>query len=192
MAAGIRADGTGMVRVVRTPGIAEAIASVAPALVVDEVDVSGPSTAAWLRAAGWAEAAILVAAARGADKITSPWGSWASAAFTPDGSLDIEVSCGPPLDEIVLRSYCVGAAHMGLSWVRSEGLAVDEQGRIHDLTIRSFGILRARDMPDVRVSFVDDQRDPINGSDAVFAAVALAAWKADGLAPQWPTRRGSP
>jgi CO/xanthine dehydrogenase Mo-binding subunit len=108
-----------------------------------------------------------------------------------DGTLDIEVSCGPPLDEIVLRSYCVGAAHMGLSWVRSEGLYVDDEGKVHDLTIRSFGILRARDMPDVRVTFADEGGEPVNGSDAVFAAVALAAWKAEGLAPEWPTRRGS-
>jgi len=28
-------------------------------------------------------------------------------------------------------------------------------------------------------------------SDAVFAATAAAAWLADGLAPQWPTRRGA-
>ena len=31
---------------------------------------------------------------------------------------------------------------------------------------------------------------PVNGSDAVFAATAAAAWLAEGLAPEWPTRRG--
>jgi len=30
---------------------------------------------------------------------------------------------------------------------------------------------------------------PVNGSDAVFAAAAAAAWLADDLAPRWPTRR---
>jgi aerobic-type carbon monoxide dehydrogenase small subunit (CoxS/CutS family) len=190
IAAGVRADGTGVIRVVRTPGIAEAIAAVTPQLVVEEVDHAGPGTGSWLRAAGWAEAAIVVAAATGSDTITSPWGSWARAKLADDGSIDIEVSCGDPLDAVVLRSYCVGAAHMGLSWVRSEALAVDAEGRIHDLTIRSFGILRARDMPDVRVTFTDEGGEPVNGSDAVFAAVALAAWKADGLPPEWPTRRG--
>jgi hypothetical protein len=29
----------------------------------------------------------------------------------------------------------------------------------------------------------------VNGSDVVFAAVALAAWRASGDAPQWPTMR---
>ncbi len=38
-----------------------------------------------------------------------------------------------------------------LGWVTSEGLAVDEAGEVHDLTIRSFGILRAKDMPRVVV-----------------------------------------
>ena len=31
--------------------------------------------------------------------------------------------------------------------------------------------------------------EPVNGSDAVFAAVALAAWRAGGFAPRWPTMR---
>jgi hypothetical protein len=30
----------------------------------------------------------------------------------------------------------------------------------------------------------------VNGSDAVFAAVAAARWLADGLPPEWPTDRG--
>jgi hypothetical protein len=58
-----------------------------------------------------------------------------------------------------------------------------------DLTIRSFGILRARDMPPVHVEIQPSDDPPVNGSDAVFAAVALAAWREDGLAPEWPTRR---
>ncbi len=62
VAAGIRTDGTGVIRVVRTPGIAEAIASVAPGLRVEEVDVAGPPTSCELRGAGWVEAAVLQAA----------------------------------------------------------------------------------------------------------------------------------
>ncbi len=61
IAAGVRADGTGIVRVARTPGIVEAIGSVAPGLVVEEVDVVGPPTTRAARAAGWAEAAVLLA-----------------------------------------------------------------------------------------------------------------------------------
>jgi hypothetical protein len=30
---------------------------------------------------------------------------------------------------------------------------------------------------------------PLNGSDAVFAAVAAARWLADGLVPEWPVDR---
>jgi hypothetical protein len=33
-------------------------------------------------------------------------------------------------------------------------------------------------------------RPAVNGSDAVFAAVAAVAWLADGLVAEWPTDRG--
>ena len=57
--------------------------------------------------------------------------------------------------------------------------------------MRSFGILPARAMPPVEVR-IDAAGDgyPVNGSDAVFAAVAAAGWLADGLPPAWPTARG--
>ena len=42
-------------------------------------------------------------------------------------------------------------AHQALGWVRSEGIAVDADGSVQDLTIRSFGILQARAMPRVTV-----------------------------------------
>jgi hypothetical protein len=57
--------------------------------------------------------------------------------------------------------------------------------------MRSFGIVRAVDMPVVDVALVDDDGPPVNGSDAVFAAVAAAVWRAEGLVSRWPTRRGS-
>ena len=60
-----------------------------------------------------------------------------------DGRVHVRVDAGETLDEVVLRSYAIGAAHMALSWICSEGLAVDAEGEVHDLTIRSFGILRA-------------------------------------------------
>ena len=31
--------------------------------------------------------------------------------------------------------------------------------------------------------------EPVNGSDAVFAAVAAAVWRHDGFPPAWPSRR---
>lgn len=189
IAAGVRADGTGVVRVVRTPGIVAAVHSVAPGFEVEEVDVAGPPTSTAVRAAGWAEAAVLLAAVRGETAVVAPNGARAQAWF--DGTrLAVRVRCGDPLDEVVLRSYCVGAAHQGLGWVRSEGIAVDDEGMPHDLTIRSFGIVRAKDMPEVDVAIEHDGGPPVNGSDAVFAAVAAAVWQADGLGPEWPTRRG--
>jgi aerobic-type carbon monoxide dehydrogenase small subunit (CoxS/CutS family) len=192
LAAGVRADGTGVVRVARTPGIAEAIRSVAPGLEVEEVDVPGPPTSADIRAAGWAEAAVLLAALAKEARVVAPNGAQAEAHFDASGNVHVRVACGQPLDDVVLRSYCVGAAHMALGWVRSEGIAVDDEGVAHDLTIRSFGILRAKDMPDVTVEIEPADGPPVNGSDAVFAAVAAAAWLADGLSGQWPTKGATP
>jgi hypothetical protein len=211
---------------VPTPGIEAAVATVAPRLHVEQVEVPGPATSVDVRAAGWAEASVLAAAAgalvgsteprRGTEHppgvlaverdegravvtLRSPEGAEASAEVVLGGPgessrVAVRVACGPVLDEVVLRSYCIGAAHMALGWVTSEGLAVDDAGEIHDLTIRSFGVLRAVDMPPVTVS-VDDGGEghevgldaPVNGSDAVFAAVAAAAWLAQGTPPAWPT-----
>lgn len=190
VAGAVRADGTGVLRVARTPGIAAAVTAVAPGLVVEEVDVAGPPTSAALRAAGWAEAAVLLAAARRDATVTAPSGGRAEAEITADDRVRVRVWCGDPLDEVVLRSYCVGAAHMALGWVRSEGVAVGPDGAPHDLTIRSFGILRARDMPAVDIEMADRSGPARAVSDAVFGAVAAAAWRADGYPPAWPTRPG--
>jgi xanthine dehydrogenase small subunit len=113
----------------------------------------------------------------------------AEAEVAPD-RVRVRVACGDPLDEIVLRSYCIGAAHMALGWVTSEGISVGEDGLPVDLTIRSFGILRATDTPPIDVEIDRSSGAPVNGSDAVFAAVAAAAWLAEGCPPEWPTRRG--
>ena len=101
--------------------------------------------------------------------------------------LRVQVECGDPLDEIVLRSYCIGAAHMAYSWVTSEALAIGDDGTVHDLTVRSFGVVRAVDTPPIEVDIVPSDAEPVNGSDAVFAAVAAAVWLARGLPDIWPT-----
>jgi xanthine dehydrogenase small subunit len=188
IAAGVRADGTGVVRVVRTPGIVDAIASVAPTLDVVEVDVTGPPTSTALRGAGWVEAAVLLASLVDGSAITAPNGARAEASIDDDGTVRVAVRCGEPLDEVVLRSYCIGAAHMALGWVTSEGLSVGADGVPHDLTMRSFGVLRAVDTPAIEVTIEPDDAEPVNGSDAVFAAVALAAWRRADFAPEWPIR----
>lgn len=176
--------------------------------------VPGPATSRAVRAAGWAEACVLFEGALDAagfdrrahlseasdrvlDNLVSGHdGAVASARVLIDpesGTLqrvEVSLAAGDPLDEVVLRSYAIGAAHMALGWVLTEGLAVDpETGEVHDLTIRSFGILRARDTPPIDVTIVDDARPPrARASDVVFAAVAAATWnaltKADGVRPE--------
>jgi len=189
IAAGIRPDGTGVMHVVRCEAIADRIHSGAPGLEVVEFDVAGPPTSAALRGAGWVEAAVLLASLQPGPEysVRSPDGARATARIDDDGGIHATVACGAVLDAVVLQSYCVGAAHMGLSWVTSEGLSVDGAGVPHDLTIRSFGILRAVDTPPIVVEVVDDGGEPVNGSDAVFAAVATAAWARSRWAPRWPT-----
>ena len=183
-----------------------------------EIEVAGPPVTTNARATGLAEVAVLVEGAldaAGVDRATltddpalldvcvrAPSGASAGARvhIAPDtGALDrieLRVAAGDPLDEIVLKSYALGAAHMALGWVCTESLTVDPAtGEVHDLTIRSFGILRAKDMPPVEITVVDDHREPLAGSsDAVFAAVAAATWnaltRADGARPDtFPARQ---
>jgi xanthine dehydrogenase small subunit len=61
---------------------------------------------------------------------------------------------------------------------------------VHDLTIRSFGILRASETPSVDVEVVPGDGPPVPVSDAVFVAVAAAEWLRQGCPPAWPTDPG--
>jgi hypothetical protein len=50
---------------------------------------------------------------------------------------------------------------------------------VHDLTMRSFGVIRAKDTPAIVVEILDDAGPPLaRASDAVFGAVAAATWNA--------------
>lgn len=172
----------------------------------EPVDLPGPPVSLGLRASGWAEQVVLVEGAidaagfdrrallvdeRSASALLdtcalSPTGALAGARVSLDpstgaiASVDVCVAAGDPLDEVVLRSYAIGATHMALGWVLSEGLTVDpDTGEVLDLTIRSFGIIRAKDTPPIRVTIRDDPGPPLpRSSDAVFAAVAAATWNA--------------
>jgi hypothetical protein len=205
VAIGVAADGTGVMRVACPAGsdlgpLGAAVAAAAPGLAVECCAVAGPPVAPELRAAGWAEAAVVVAAlrARAAGtlgrgvpvEVTGPSGGRARVVIDDDDRVEVEVWAGEVLDATTLRSYCFGAVHQALGWVRSEGVAVDDDGVVQDLTMRSFGVLAARDTPIVTVRIHPSDLVPVNGSDAVFAATAAAAWLADDLAPRWPTRRG--
>jgi xanthine dehydrogenase small subunit len=213
LAGGIGADGTGVLRVglpdggvepEEWAGVVSAVAAVAPGLVLEPVVLAGPPISFDLRAAVWAEAAVLAACAGLASpgpaprrpvvdvpvEVTAPSGGRAVARCRADGTVEVEVDAGDALDEVVLRSYAIGATHQALSWVRSEGIAVDAEGVVRDLTVRSFGIVQARAMPRVEVTVLTAVGRPaVNGSDAVFAAVAAAQWLAAGLVPRWPTDR---
>jgi hypothetical protein len=214
VAGGVDGSGAGLLRVGVPPeGLDEAVwaaitarvATVAPDLALVPVPLAGPPIGFSLRGAVWAEAAVLVAGARalgtlgpGAHRdvdvaMVGPSGGRAVARCLPDDSIRLVVQAGDVLDEVVLRSYCIGAAHQALGWVRTEGIAVDDDGTVRDLTVRSFGILQARAMPRIDVTIEADPAGPaVNGSDAVFCAVAAARWLADGLVGSWPTDRAGP
>jgi hypothetical protein len=209
ISAGVAPDGSGILRVgVPADGPApwweeleRAVARVAPGLSIEPVAVTGPPVSGDPRGAGWAEAAVLAACApivgsRGPGshrdvpvEVVAPDGGRAVVTCGSDDAIAVTVAAGEVLDDVTLRSYCIGAVHQALGWVRSEGIAVDGEGTVHDLTIRSFGIIPARSVPPVTVTIDRDDGDPVNGSDAVFAAAAAACWLADGVAPTWPTRR---
>ena len=206
LAIALRADGTGVVRVGRTTGSAglEALAArvraCCPGVEVEMVDVDGPPVSSDLRGAGWAEVlaaqAVLAAAAPPATARRAS-SSRVPAARTVElhladvsrGRVEVDVWAGEILCPVTLRSYALGAVHQALGMVWSEGIALDEAGEPVDLTIRSFGILAARDMPEVTVRLHHGDGWPVNGSDAVFVATLAAAWIAEGLPGRWPTRR---
>ena len=208
VALGLRRDGSGVMRVATTPGspdlaaIGERVASVLPGVAVEVVTVAGPPVGPELRGAGWAEAAVAAAVLDALSsgrtgpgvevEVRGPAGGRARVALGADGEVHVEVWAGEVLDEVTLRSYCFGAVHQALGWVWAEGIAVDEAGVAQDLTMRSFGVLSARDTPNMTVVVHQEDRVPVNGSDAVFAATAAAAWLAEGLPPRWPTRRTDP
>jgi xanthine dehydrogenase small subunit len=188
----------------------------------DAVRVPGPPVAMHLRGAGNAELAVLVEGAldeAGVDRAAlvvddraagvlldscaaAAGGAGAGARVHLDDSgalerVEVRVAAGDPLDEVVLRSYAVGATHMALGWVLSEGIAVDpDTGEVHDLTIRSFGVIRAKDTPPIDVTIVEDAGAPQpRSSAAVFAAVAAATWnavtRAEGARPEAFPARGT-
>jgi xanthine dehydrogenase small subunit len=188
----------------------------------ESVPVAGPPVGTHLRGAGIAELAVLVEGAldeAGADRAdlvaddraaavlldscaAVAGGACAGARVHLDGSgalerVEVRLDAGDALDQVVLRSYAIGAAHMALGWVLSEGIAVDpDTGEVHDLTIRSFGVIRAKDTPAIDVTVVADDGAPRpRSSDAVFAAVAAAAWnavtRAEGARPEAFPARGT-
>ncbi len=178
---------TSLLTAPRPPGASTGIAPAPPAAAPTQAPPGGPTQ---LPAAGTGIAVAPGAAARRAAEVTTPAGARAAARIDADGAVTVTVWAGEVLDEVVLRSYCIGAAHQALGWVWREALSVDDDGVVHDLTIRSFGVLPARDMPPVAVVIEPSAAPPVPAGDAVLAAVAAAAWARSGFAPAWPTARG--
>ncbi len=206
MAMGVNPDGTGIARVARADGIAEAIASVAPGLIIEQVDLAGPPVSSRHRAAGWLEAYCALIAAGcdtpiggssgGWSEVHQPGGGWArcrvvagEVGIDGNGVIEVEVGAGDPLDPVVIRSFVTGAVHMAAGLVARESITVDGGGDVQDLTIRSLGIIRASDMPEVRISIaaVQPAQKPVAVSDAVFVACAAAIWNHHGRPGVWPT-----
>src|SRR5262249_13357784 len=128
--AGVRLDGSGVLRLVASSDGRAAGAARSWGFDVEEVEVEGPEVSSHIRAAGWAEAAVLKAAAQagggglGTAEVSTADGAWARADVSIDPAgwpsrVEVEVAAGTPLDEVVLRSYVQGAAHMALGWVCS-------------------------------------------------------------------------
>jgi hypothetical protein len=186
LSAGVNADGSGVIRVAKTPGVEEIIQSVLPRCEIEQIEVAGPPTSVALRAAGWAEAEMLKTGLRGySDWVEAPSGARARAEVDTE-IIRVEVESGTPLDLVMHRSYCIGAAHMAYSWVTSESLSVDDSGEVHDLTVRSFGVLRSSDCPHIEIVSVGEG-EALAAGDAVFAAVAAATWLNRGCPSDLPT-----
>ena len=189
MAAGVRADGTGVVRVARTPGIAAADRVGRPRARRGGGRHGGSADLVDVRAAGWAEAAVLLAPADG--WVTRPEsGARAHAAIDDAGAVH-----GAGLVRRGARRR--GAAQL-LHGCGPHGARMGAQRGHHRRRRRRAAgphhpqLRRAacrRHAAGPRRRSTPSDGDPVNGSDAVFAAVALAAWRAAGFAPRWPTMR---
>ena len=197
IAVALRADGTGVLHVATTPGsddltglLAE-VAEFAPGLEILTVEVAGPRVGSTHRGAVVAEVLAVFAAkdaVPGAPvTVEAPNGARATVSIDPtDGAVSVEVDAGSPLCPITLRSYVIGAVHQAVGMVRTEGIAVDADGEVHDLTIRSFGILTASQTPPVLVDVVDSDAPPVAAGVAVMAASMAAAWVDAGRPASWP------
>lgn len=215
-AGGVGADGRGRLVLLHPagPGPLGSVQNIAVTAVerTESGAVPALATSLAVRAAGWAEATVLAAVAEAVASgrqpepgrrppggaraaVTGVDGGRADAEVTVDADgwpagVVVDVDGGDPLDAVTAASYVQGAAHMALGWVCSEGLAVGDDGRPTDLTVRSFGVLRARDTPALSVR-VRGSGPAVPVADAAFAAVAAATWMAQGLPSRWPTMRGT-
>jgi len=62
---------------------------------------------------------------------------------------------GKAVNPTLVEGQIEGAVHMGLGYALSEDFPVDDSGRPINMTFRSLGILRAKDMPNVDVIIIE-------------------------------------
>jgi xanthine dehydrogenase molybdenum-binding subunit len=62
---------------------------------------------------------------------------------------------GKAMNPLLCEGQVEGAVHMGLGYALSEDFPADETGRPTNMTLRSLGILRAKDVPDIEVRLVE-------------------------------------
>jgi len=108
---------------------------------------------------------------------------------------------GRAVNPTLCEGQVQGAVHMGLGYALSEDFPTDADGRPTNMTLRSLGIIRAKDMPPVDVILVEEPqpRAPygIKGVGEIglvptagAVAAALHAW--DGVwRTQLPMRAGA-
>ena len=153
-------DGTGVARVARTPGIAEAIRSVAPGLVVEEVDVPGPPTSAG--AAGRGVGGGGRGARRPRRRRPTTRAPRPARSPRPRGPRPPRPSVPTARSGSTWRAasrstrwWCAPTPWARPTWPSAGSPARASRStttaRSLDLTIRSFGVLRAADMPPVEV-----------------------------------------
>ena len=101
---------------------------------------------------------------------------------------------GRAVNPTLCEGQIEGAVHMGLGYALSEDFPSDETGFPTNMTLRSLGILRAKDVPNIEVTLVEcpQPRSPYGikgvgeiGLVPTAPAVAAALHNADG---QWRTR----
>ena len=101
---------------------------------------------------------------------------------------------GKAVNPVLCEGQIEGSVHMGLGYALTEDFPCDPQGRPTNMTLRSLGIIRPKDMPEVEVILVEvPQPDAPYGIKGVgeiglvptAGAVAAALHQVDGV---WRTR----
>jgi xanthine dehydrogenase molybdenum-binding subunit len=97
---------------------------------------------------------------------------------------------GTAMNPLLCEGQIEGAVHMGLGYALSEEFPTDERGRPVNMTLRSLGILRPKDVPEIEVILVEvPQPDAPYGIKGVgeiglvptAGAVAAALCELDGV-----------